>query len=188
MTNDPARPTEADGAQARRRPRRETTLARRKTRLAGRKGRFGLAMWRYSLSQIAKKAQAGAATVRREINRALAEGQFDAPEGFAQTRVPRLIKKALRLAETAIELGETTAVATYLRLIAALDRYHELAAGSPQRPSGEAPPLAPRAPPKALTDAAHAGDRPPADEARSEADDICGEGGCAPRHWDPLSG
>jgi hypothetical protein len=66
-------------------------------------------------------------------------------------QVARLVK-ALRLAEAAIELGELKAVATYLRVVAALDRYHELAAGSPptRRPSGP-PPLALPTPPKALT-------------------------------------
>jgi hypothetical protein len=78
-------------------------------------------------------------------------------------QVARLVK-ALRLAEAAIELGELKAVATYLRVVAALDRYHELAAGSPPPPrrrSTEAPPLALPTPPKALTFAAPpAGDEP----------------------------
>ena len=52
------------------------------------------------------------------------------------------------------------AIATYLRVVAALDRYHELAAGPPPRRSPEAPPLALPTPPKALTFVA-----PPADEA-----------------------
>jgi hypothetical protein len=60
--------------------------------------------------------------------------------------------KALRLAEAAIELGELKAVATYLRVVAALDRYHELAAGGPpSRRPPEPPPLALPTPPKALT-------------------------------------
>ena len=45
-------------------------------------------------------------TVRREIDRALAERRLDAPERFAQVQVARLVK-ALRLAEAAIELGES---------------------------------------------------------------------------------
>jgi hypothetical protein len=70
------------------------------------------------------------ATVRREIDQALAEQRLEAPKGFAQAQVARLIK-ALRLAEAAIELGELKAAAAYLRIAAALERYHELAAGSP---------------------------------------------------------
>jgi hypothetical protein len=127
----------------------------------------------YSLSQIAKMAQASAASVRREIDRALSERQLDAPERFARVQVARLVK-ALRLAEAAIELGELKAVATYLKVVAALDRYHELAAGPPPRRPVEAPPLALPTPPKALAFAPLADDDPPAVEeaAGGEADGI----------------
>jgi hypothetical protein len=108
----------------------------------------------YSCSQIARMVRTSVSTVRREIDRALAERPLDAPERFAQVQVGRLVK-ALRLAEAAIELGELKAVATYLRVVAALDRYHELASGSPpRRGASEAPPLALPTPPKALTFAA----------------------------------
>ena len=153
MTDDPASPSEAAGVRAQRRARRETRIARRERC-------FNLMTSGYSLSQIAKMVQASAATVRREIDQALAERRLDAPERFAQVQVARLMK-ALRLAEAAIELGEMKAVATYLRVVAALDRYHELAAGPPPRRSPEAPPLALPTPPKALTFAAP----PAADEA-----------------------
>ncbi len=89
-------------------------------------------------------------------------------------QVARLVK-ALRLAEAAVELGELKAVATYLRVVAALDRYHELAAGPPPpRRAPEAPPLALPAPPKALTFAAPpAGDEPSTvGEMSDPADDI----------------
>jgi DNA-binding CsgD family transcriptional regulator len=165
MTNDPKPSTQADGVRARRRSRRETRLARRERC-------FSLMTSGYSLSQIAKMVQASAATVRREIDRALAERRLDAPERFAQVQVARLMK-ALRLAEAAIEIGEMKAVATYLRVVAALDRYHELAAGPPPRPS-KAPPLAPPTPPKALTYAAPlaSDELSAADEASRAADEV----------------
>jgi hypothetical protein len=122
----------------------------------------------YSCRQIAKMVRTSVATVWREIDRALAERRLDAPERFAQVQVARLVK-ALRLAEAAVELGELKAVATYLRIVAALDRYHELAAGSPSpRRSTEVPPLAPPTPPKALTFAAPSASDDPStvDEAR----------------------
>jgi hypothetical protein len=65
------------------------------------------------------------------------------------------------------------AVAAYLQIIAALDRYHELGRGKPitRRPT-EAPPLALPVPPKALTFAPPASDEPPApDEARIAAEE-----------------
>jgi hypothetical protein len=143
MTDDPTLPTQAAGVRAQRRARRQDRLSRRERC-------FNLMTSGYSLSQIAKTVQASAATVRREIDRALAERRLDAPDRFAQVQVARLIK-ALRLAEAAIELGEMKAIATYLRVVAALDRYHELAAGPPPRRPAKAPPLALPSPPKALT-------------------------------------
>jgi DNA-binding CsgD family transcriptional regulator len=143
MTDDSKPPTQAAGVRAQRRTRREDRLSRRERC-------FNLMTSGYSLSQIAKTVQASAATVRREIDRALAERRLDGPDRFAQVQVARLIK-ALRLAEAAIELGEMKAIATYLRVVAALDRYHELAAGPPPRRPAKAPPLALSTPPRALT-------------------------------------
>ena len=84
----------------------------------------------YAYSQIAKIARTSVATMRREIDRVLTEPQLAAPQRFARVQVALLVR-ALRLAEAAVELGELKAVAAYLRIVAALDRYHELAAGSP---------------------------------------------------------
>lgn len=152
MTDDPSSP--AHGVRAQRR-------ARRETRNAQRERYFNLMTSGYTLGQIAKIMQASAATVRREIDRALAERRLDAPEHFARVQVARLVK-ALRLAEAAIELGELKAVATYLRVVAALDRYHELAAGNPPPPRrpAKAAPLALPAPPRALTFAPLADEEP----------------------------
>ncbi|HEY1781712.1 MAG TPA: hypothetical protein VGG79_15015 [Roseiarcus sp.] len=136
-------PTQVPGVRAEARARREDRLDRRERC-------FNLMMSGYTLSQIAKMVEASSATVRREIDRALAERRLDAPERFARVQVARLMK-ALRLAEAAIELGDMKAVATYLRVVAALDRYHEAAAGPPPRLPAEAPPLALPTPPRALT-------------------------------------
>jgi AraC-like DNA-binding protein len=157
MTDDPESTLPAAGLRTKRRSRRKTRIERQETC-------FNLLASGYNLGQIARMVHASAATVRREIDRALAERRLDAPERFAQVQVARLAK-ALRLAEAAIELGELKAVATYLRVVAALDRYHELAAGGPRpRRTAEAPPLALPAPPRALTFA------PLPDEAPSLAD------------------
>jgi DNA-binding CsgD family transcriptional regulator len=166
MTDDPAPSTPAPDLRAQRRARRQIRIARRERY-------FNLMASGYSYSQIAKMVRSSVATVRREIDRALAERRLDAPERFAQVQVARLVK-ALRLVEAAVELGELKAVATYLRIVAALDRYHELAAGAPSpRRSTKAPPLAPPAPPKALTfDAPPASDDPSTvDEARGAAEE-----------------
>jgi hypothetical protein len=132
---------------------RAQRAARRITRIARWERYFSLMASGYTCHQIARMVRASVATVRREIDQALAERPLDTPERFAQVQVARLVK-ALRLAEAAIELGELKAAATYLRIVAALDRYHELAAGPPPplpRRSTKAPPLAVAAPPKALS-------------------------------------
>ena len=161
MTDDPtSSPSAADlRAQGR---------ARRATRFARRERYFNLMTSGYTYAQIAKMVRTSVATVRREIDRALAERRLDAPERFAQVQVARLAK-ALRLAEAAVELGEMKAIATYLRVVAALDRYHEPAAGPPppRLPAG-APPLALPAPRKALTFAPlDDGESPAAEEVRA---------------------
>src|SRR6202453_3454911 len=104
--------------------------ARRATRMARRERSFSLLASGYTYNQIAKLVRTSVATVRREIDRALAERRLDEPERFAQVQVTRLIK-ALRLAEAAVELGELKAGGTYLQIIAALARYHELGRGRP---------------------------------------------------------
>src|SRR3984957_13533554 len=77
---------------------------------------FNLMASRYTCHQIARMVRKSVATVRHEIDRALAERPLDTPERFAQVQVARVVK-ALRLAETAVELGELKAVATYLRVV-----------------------------------------------------------------------
>jgi hypothetical protein len=167
MTDDPASSTPAPDLRAKHR-------ARRATRIARRERSFSLLASGYTYNQIAKMVRTSVATVRREIDRALAERRLDEPERFAQVQVTRLIK-ALRLAEAAVELGELKAVATYLQIIAALDRYHELGRGRPpnRRSTTVAPPLALPVPPKALTFAAPpAGDEPSAlDKAPGAAEE-----------------
>jgi hypothetical protein len=125
--------------------------ARRATRVARRKRVFSLMVSGHSYSQIAEKVRTSVATVRREINQTLAERRVNASGRFARIEIAPLIK-ALRLVEAAAELGEVKAIVAYLRVVAALERYHELAAGdSSSRQSTKAAPHALPAPPKALT-------------------------------------
>jgi hypothetical protein len=144
VTERSAPPTPPPEAGAKRRAQRATSTARRERA-------FSLMASGYTYSQIAKMVRTSVATVRREIDRARAEWRLEPPERFAQAQVARLTK-ALRLAEAAIELGELKAAAAYLRIAAALDRYHELAAGSPpssrstKGPPSQALPAEPQAP------------------------------------------
>jgi hypothetical protein len=165
VTKDPASFSQRAAIRAQRR-------ARRSERIARRENFFDLVASGYSYRQIAEAAKVSAATVRREIDRAIAARRLDAPERYVHVQVARLAK-ALRLADASIERGDLKAVGPLVRLVAALDRYHGLGRASAQRapaagtplPSVEAPPLALAAPPIALTHAA-----PPLDGEQSSAD------------------
>lgn len=148
MTREPASPSQRAAVRAQRR-------ARRNERIARRENFFDLVASGYSCRQIAEAAKVSAATVRREIDRAIAERRLDAPERYVHVQVARLAK-ALRLADASIERGDLKAVGPLVRLVAALDRYHGLGRTSAQRapaaadtplPPAEAPPPALPAPP-----------------------------------------
>ena len=89
MTEDTTAPAPAPDVRAQRRGQRETAVARRERYL-------NLMVSGHSSSQIAKMVRTSVATVRREIDRALAERRLHAPESFAQVQVARLMN-ALRL-------------------------------------------------------------------------------------------
>ena len=99
MTDDPASSMPARDLRSQRR-------ARRATRIARRERSFKLLASGYTYSQIAKMVRTSVATVRREIDRALAERRLDEPERFTQVQVARLIK-ALRLCRGRDRAGRT---------------------------------------------------------------------------------
>jgi DNA-binding CsgD family transcriptional regulator len=111
---------------------------RRAERLARRENYFDLLASGYSCRQIAEAAKVSLATVQRAIDRAIDERRLDAPERYAHVQVARLTK-ALRLADASVERGELKALAPFLKLVAALDRYHGLAPGASAAPRGPAP-------------------------------------------------
>src|SRR5580693_5014837 len=134
MTSEPAAQSQPTSVRARRR-------ARIAARIAERENYFDLLASGYSCPQIADAAKVSVATVQRAIDRAIAERRLDAPDRYMHLQVARLTKAP--------------------RLVAALDRYHGLAAAKPHwrpapaapLPAPAAPPLALPAPPVALTDA-----------------------------------
>jgi hypothetical protein len=114
--------------------------ARRKARVARRETFFDLMASGFSCERIAAEAKVSAATVRREVDRAIAEQRLDAPERYAHLQVARL-NKALRVADGSIEKGDLKAVGPFLRLVAALDRYHGLGPRrAAQAPAAAQPP------------------------------------------------
>ena len=149
---------------------RKAGSARRAAKVALRESAFEALAAGWSPQQIADARKVNVKTVRREIDRALAERRLDSPDRYAHLQVARLTK-ALRLADAMVDRGEVRAVGPLVKLVAALDRYHGLGglAGLAAAPLAVAPPpetasLPEPAPPLALTCAA-----PPFDEVPAQA-------------------
>jgi DNA-binding CsgD family transcriptional regulator len=142
--------------------------ARRAQKAALRERAFEALASGFTPRQIAEVRKVSVKTVRREIDRALADRRLDAPERYAHLQVARLTK-ALRLADALIDRGDARGLAPLVKIVGELDRYHGLGRRSrtaPPAPRYEAlhpPPPAPLA----LTHAA-----PPLDDAVAPAAEI----------------
>src|SRR5271165_3575670 len=104
----------------------EACLRRRKRRaekVALRDACFALLAAGLTQEEIAKARGVSVATIRREIDRAIAARQVRAPEAHARLQIARATK-ALAMLDVQISAGDTRAVGPYLRTLAALDRYH----------------------------------------------------------------
>lgn len=124
--------------------------ARRARKAAARQAYFEALAAGFTPHHIAEAGKVSVATVRRELDRAIAERRLDAPDRYVHLQVARFTK-ALRLVDMRMDRGELAAVFALTKLATTLDRYHGLAAkAAPPLPSA---PLAPPAPPLALTHA-----------------------------------
>ena len=138
MEEDTASPSQRDEARAAAQRRRTKGLDRREAI-------FDLFVSGFSHQQIATALKTSSHTVRRVVNTAVAERRLDAPERFARVQVARL-SKALLHADDRLERGDIRAFTPYLKIVAALDRYHGFDARRlPDRaqPSEDAPSLPP---------------------------------------------
>ena len=109
----------------------------------------------WSAEQIAEMRGVDVRTIRREIDRVLAQRRLDAPERYVHLQVSRLTK-ALHVADAALDRGELRAVTPMVRVVAALDRYHGLKGSGPSlvpSPPALAAPAAAPEPPLALSHA-----------------------------------
>jgi hypothetical protein len=121
---------------------RSAARARRAEKVARRQAYFEALASGFSPEQIAHAGMVGVTTVRRELDRAIAERQLDAPDRYIHLQVARLTK-ALRVVDVRLQLGELEAIAPLTKVVAALDRYHGLS-GRYARTRG-APPAVPPA-------------------------------------------
>ena len=135
---------------------REATRGRRLATAERRRTVFELVVSGHSYEAIARETGLSPTALRRDVGKAIAARAIEAPERYVHLQVAR-IEKALLAADAAIERGDVRAVSQYLKVVAALDRYHGLTAAlAPPEPA--AAPTQPRlvapAPPLALTHAA----------------------------------
>jgi hypothetical protein len=106
---------------------REATRARRVATVDRRQTLFELVVSGHSYEAIARETGLSPSALRRDVGKAIATRSIEAPERYVHLQVAR-IEKALLAADAAIERGEVRAVSQYLKVVAALDRYHGLAA------------------------------------------------------------
>ena len=109
---------------------------------------FELVVSGHSYEAIARETGLSPSALRRDVGKAIAARSIEAPERYVHLQVAR-IEKALLAADAAIERGDVRAVSQYLKVVAALDRYHGLAAAlAPPEPASAAaqPRLARRRP------------------------------------------
>ena len=165
MTDTPEILSAFDAARLRRRKRRAAKLEMRDTCFQAMADGF-------TQEQIATARGVSVATIRREIDRALAARQVRGVEAHVRLQIARATK-ALALLDMRISAGETAAVGPYLKTLAALDRYHGLDASfvpPASEPARRTPPSLP-APPLALTHAAAALAPPVPETADAGCDD-----------------
>ena len=104
---------------------RASATKRRSKRIERREAYFDLLASGYSYRQIAEAMKVTPLSVRRAVDRAIAERRLDSPDRYVHLQVARL-SKALLAADMRIERGDLKAVAPFVRVVAELDRYHGL--------------------------------------------------------------
>ena len=164
MTDEPSSLSQRAEARAK-------AKARRAKRIERREAFLDLVASGYSHRQIATAMKVSLATVRREVDKALAERPLHAPERHASLQVERL-SKALCHADFKLAHGDIRAFAPYMKLVAALDRYYGLdeRLSLPRAAQTESALTAP--PPLAVTHAEPALPPPPSEVARFGAQDV----------------
>ena len=143
----------ADQPSSKRADVRKAAQDRRAAKAGLRESSFEALAAGWSVHEIAAARKVSVRTIQREIDGAIAERRLDAPDRFVHLQVARLTK-ALRLTDDRLERGELAAVAPFVKVVAALDRYHRLMNPPDAAVVARAPNLALPAPPLALTHAA----------------------------------
>jgi hypothetical protein len=113
--------------------RRERARYRREDRLKRRREMFADVVAGQAYEEVAAKYGVHVATVRREVDLALAARAPEAPDRYIALQMARL-QKALRLVDGQIDEGNLAAIPALATLCNQFDRYHGVAALLAARP------------------------------------------------------
>jgi DNA-binding CsgD family transcriptional regulator len=116
---------------------REAAAARRTAKAERRRALLDLVISGHGYSQIAETMKISVATVRREVDRALARLRPQPPENYVLLQMAR-VQKALLSVDQRLEKGDLRAVPALATLLGEFDRYQDVATalglGAPAKP------------------------------------------------------
>jgi len=118
--------SDAPPTPSKRQRQREATRGLRLAVAERRRTMFDLVVSGYSYDAIARETGLSPSALRREVDKAIAARPVEAPERYVHLQAAR-VEKALLALDAAVERGDVKAVSQYLKIVAALDRYHGLA-------------------------------------------------------------
>ena len=106
---------------------RKEAQARREARRKRRATMLELVAYGFSYEKLAARYKVSLATVRREVDRALAARRTEPHETYVKMQLTRL-DKALQIVNLKLEEGDMRALPALVALLQAYDRYHGAAA------------------------------------------------------------
>ena len=113
--------------------RREVARWRRENRLKRRREMFAAVVAGHAYEEVAAQFGVHVATVRREVDLALAARAPESADRYVALQMARL-RKALRVVDSAMEEGNLVAIPAFATLCNQFDRYHGVAALLAARP------------------------------------------------------
>ncbi len=127
---------------------REVARERQAEKRERRRKLLDLVVAGYAYEQIADRFEISVATLRREVDRALAARAPDSADRYVALQLARL-QKAMLVVDIAMDKADLRAIPALATLLGEFDRYHGLAAllgaaGGPHRPA-ELQEMAPKA-------------------------------------------
>ena len=123
---------------------RETARARRSEKIERRRKLLDMVVAGYAYENIADRFEISIATLRREVDRALAARAPDSADRYVALQLARL-QKAMLVVDLAMDDADLRAIPALVSLLGEFDRYHGLAALLSAGAPGELQKKAPKA-------------------------------------------